>query len=113
MVGRGILGHPWLVGQIASRLSGEIPGEPSLAEREQTIRRHLALSVDFYGELIGTRDFRKHLLWYTKGLRGGAQFRQAAGSISDLDTAMSVLGDYFRSLADPPQHFSLPGVKSE
>ena len=61
---------------------------PSLAEREEIIRRHLTLAIDFYGEKVGTRDFRKHLLWYTKGLRGGAQFRQAAGRISDRDCGL-------------------------
>jgi tRNA-dihydrouridine synthase B len=96
MVGRGALGNPWLFGNILSHLSGSGISMPSLAEREEIIRRHLMLSIDVYGEQIGTRDFRKHLLWYTKGLRGGAQFRQAAGRISDRDSAWKALQEFFR-----------------
>jgi tRNA-dihydrouridine synthase B len=100
MVGRGTLGNPWLFGNILAHLSGTGISIPSLAEREEVIRRHLMLSIDCYGEKIGTRDFRKHLLWYTKGLRGGARFRQAAGRISDRASAWTALQDFFRQTAE-------------
>jgi tRNA-dihydrouridine synthase B len=99
MVGRGCLGNPWIIGNILSRMSGNAASMPSLAEREKTIRRHLTLAAEYYGEKVGTRDFRKHLLWYTKGLRGGAQFRQAAARITDRAVAGEVLQGYFQRLA--------------
>jgi tRNA-dihydrouridine synthase B len=101
MVGRGALGNPWLIGGILARLSGNAVDAPSLEDREEIIRRHLMLAIDFYGEAIGTRDFRKHLLWYTKGLRGGAQFRQAAGRIADRESAWQALREFFRGLSEP------------
>jgi tRNA-dihydrouridine synthase B len=58
------------------------------------------MAVDYFGETVGTRDFRKHLLWYTKGLRGGAQFRQAAGQITDRVSAWKALQDYFQVLGE-------------
>ena len=100
MVGRGVLGNPWLIGNILSRLSGGEVSAPSLADRVEIIRRHLEMAVDYYGEKVGTRDFRKHLLWYTKGLRGGAQFRQAAGQITDRVSAWKALQDYFQALGE-------------
>ena len=109
MVGRGALGNPWLIGNILSHLSGTGISVPSLSEREEIIRRHLTLAIDFYGEKVGTRDFRKHLLWYTKGLRGGARFRQAAGCISDRDSAWKALRNYFQHLEEPSVSFSGPG----
>jgi tRNA-dihydrouridine synthase B len=53
------------------------------------------MAVEYYGETVGTRDFRKHLLWYTKGLPGGAQFRAAAGKIADPASVGKILQDYF------------------
>jgi nifR3 family TIM-barrel protein len=99
MVGRGGLGNPWLVRNSLRHLSGAGPAEPTLAEREDVIGRHLALAVAYYGETVGTRDFRKHLLWYTKGLRGGALFRQAVTRLSDRKTVWLALQAYFRELA--------------
>lgn len=100
MVGRGALGNPWIFGNILGHLSGAGTSVPSLEVREAVIRRHLMLSIDCFGEKIGTRDFRKHLLWYTKGIRGGAQFRQAAGRISDRESAWKALQDFFRQTAE-------------
>jgi tRNA-dihydrouridine synthase B len=100
MVGRGVLGNPWLIGNILSRLSGGEVSAPTLADRAEIIRRHLEMAVDYYGEKVGTRDFRKHLLWYTKGLRGGAQFRHEAGQIADRVSAWKTLQDYFQALGE-------------
>ncbi len=104
MVGRGVLGNPWLIGNILCRLSGRDFFKPSLEERVEIIRRHLAMAVDYDGEKVGTRDFRKHLLWYTKGLRGGAQFRAAAGKITDPASVGEILQDYFQDLAEPAKN---------
>jgi tRNA-dihydrouridine synthase B len=110
MIGRGALGNPWLIGNILSHLSGTGISEPTLSEREEIIRRHLTLAIDFYGEKVGTRDFRKHLLWYTKGLRGGARFRQAAGCISDRDSAWMALRSYFQQLEESSVAVSAPAA---
>jgi tRNA-dihydrouridine synthase B len=108
MVGRGVLGNPWIIANILSHLAGGGISAPSLAERQETIRRHLALAIDFYDEKVGTRDFRKHLLWYTKGLRGGAQFRKEAGRISDQASAWKALNNYFQRLEEPSTAFYDP-----
>jgi tRNA-dihydrouridine synthase B len=100
MVGRGCLGNPWIIGNVLSHMVGVAAYAPSLAQREETVRYHLALAADYYGERVGTRDFRKHLLWYTKGLRGGAQFRQVAGRITDRAAAVEALRDYFHCLSE-------------
>jgi tRNA-dihydrouridine synthase B len=101
MVGRGVLGNPWLIRNILHRLSGRDFFEPSLSERTEIIQRHLAMAVEYHGEKVGTRDFRKHLLWYTKGLPGGAQFRAAAGKITDPASAVKVLQGFFEHVAEP------------
>ncbi len=95
MIGRGVLGNPWLIANIVSYLNGGETFVPSLAEREALIIRHLELSVKFFGDRVGVRDFRKHLLWYTKGLHGGARFREKAGQISDMAEAIQLMHDYF------------------
>jgi len=101
MVGRGVLGKPWFIRNILCHLSGRDFFEPTLSERKEIIRRHLAMAVAYDGEKVGTRDFRKHLLWYTKGLPGGAQFRASAGKITDPASVAEVLQGFFETVLEP------------
>ncbi len=103
MVGRGSLGNPWIFSGIFSCLEGEPFLPPAPTEREALIEDHLKLEVDYTGELRGSRNFRKHLLWYTKGLRSGAQFRQIVGSFDKPGPMLEELHRYFLSLAPPDQ----------
>jgi len=76
MIGRGLLGNPWLLGQTAIYLqTGDIPLEPTPSEKFRILEKHLKLLLADKGEENGLKEFRKHALWYTKGLRGAAKRR--------------------------------------
>lgn len=65
MIGRGALGQPWLVGQVAAHLAGrEIAPPPVLAEIEAIAHEHFELSLAAYGRELGCRVVRKHLAAY-------------------------------------------------
>jgi nifR3 family TIM-barrel protein len=65
MVGRGAQGRPWILGQIAARLSGRpAPPAPDGPARAKLIAHHHAATLNLYGIELGTRVFRKHLGWY-------------------------------------------------
>lgn len=96
MIGRASLGNPWLFRDVLSFLAGR--GQetgPTLDDRQAMIIRHLEKEMDYCGNAIGLRSFRKHLLWYTKGLSGGASLRQMLGHIQDKETLVKVLDGYF------------------
>lgn len=103
MVGRGCLGNPWIFEQVHARMRGLVdPSPPSLGQREQTIRRHLALELAAVGEKAGIKMFRKHLLWYAKGLKGGAQFRQMIATVEDKNLLLDKLHAFFAGLSSEP-----------
>jgi nifR3 family TIM-barrel protein len=103
MVGRGCLGNPWIFHQMNECLQGRVePVPPSLAQREQLIGRHLALELASAGDAAGLKMFRKHLLWYTKGLKGGAQFRHMIGAVEDKALMLDQLHAFFESLSCEP-----------
>jgi len=86
MVGRGALGSPWIFREIIAALDGaDTVAAPSLPERRAIIEDHMNRELAYAGEKIGYRSFRKHLLWYTRGLRGGARFRHAAAALTSPD----------------------------
>jgi len=98
MVGRGALGNPWVFREASAVLSGKaLPPPPSPAEREEVIRRHLEAHIRHYGEAAGINSFRKHLLWYTKGLKGGSGFRKAAVSAAEIDELLEMLHTFLDS----------------
>jgi len=101
MVGRGTLGNPWLVADILAAFDGrESAGMPAPEERERVIIAHLDLDTAYHGERFSVRSFRKHLLWYTKGLRGGSHFRQLAGTFREKEMVIRELHTFVKGLAD-------------
>jgi tRNA-dihydrouridine synthase B len=67
MIGRGLYGRPWLAAQLDAALSGRSPvEEPGPQERLGIVLGHLKDSLDFYGERLGLKVFRKHLGWYVE-----------------------------------------------
>lgn len=99
MIGRGALGNPWIFKKIiAGSDDGITAATPDLDERERIIIRHLDMVIKCYGNDFGVVNFRKHLLWYTKGLKGGAQFRQSAGSIRKREQLIHDLKNFFNDL---------------
>lgn len=77
MIGRASEGNPWIFREMKHYWqTGEILAKPTVSERCDMIRRHLALQMEQKGDYIGLREMRKHAAWYTKGLPDSAQFRR-------------------------------------
>ncbi|MBN2569324.1 MAG: tRNA dihydrouridine synthase DusB [Deltaproteobacteria bacterium] len=99
MVGRGALGNPWIFKTMVNMFkNGRGTKAPSLRERQKIIENHLEMTIGIYGESLGIKNFRKHLAWYTKGLRGSSQFRQAAFHITVKDSLIESVHRYVQSL---------------
>ena len=50
---------------------------PDAAARLKMALHHAKALVDLKGERIGVAEARKHMAWYSKGLRGSAAARDA------------------------------------
>lgn len=92
MAARGARGNPWIFREIRSALLGEpVPGRPGREEVVDMILRHARLAVDFKGEYTGIREMRKHVAWYTVGMRGAARLRQQVNQVSTLSQLEELL----------------------
>ena len=97
MIGRAAQGNPWIFQQINHFLqTGEHLAEPSVTEVQQILICHLNTLYDFYGEYSGVRMARKHIAWYSKGLRNGNAFRQQMKAEQQL----AFTNAFFAQLAD-------------
>ncbi|TRW18000.1 tRNA dihydrouridine synthase DusB [Glacieibacterium frigidum] len=103
MIGRGAYGKPWLLGQaIAWLTQGRRLADPSLAEQYAVIVEHYRAMLDLYGNEIGVNMARKHLGWYTKGLTGSAEFRNAVNQQASAATVLDMLEAFYAPLIDAP-----------
>ena len=96
MIGRGAYGRPWILRQVMDALAG-LPerADPSLDEQYQIITSHYRDSLGLYGNEVGVNMMRKHIGWYTKGLHGSAEFRNAVNKVADPDTVLQMLADFY------------------
>ena len=85
VVGRGCLGRPWLLRDLAAAFAGEeVAVLPTLGEVTAMMRRHAELLCRHMGEERGCKEFRKHVSWYLKGFSAGGDLRHALALVSSL-----------------------------
>jgi tRNA-dihydrouridine synthase B len=99
MIGRAAQGNPWIFQQILHFLEhGEHLAPPSLTEVKTTLLEHLETLYDFYGEYTGVRMARKHIAWYSKGLRNGNPFRQHMNTLETAEQQIAYTQQFFTEL---------------
>src|SRR5699024_8841428 len=70
MNGRAAQGNPWIFKRVSRYLkTGEILPDPTSHEIISMILRHIEMLIEYKGERVGIREMRKHISWYTKGLK--------------------------------------------
>jgi nifR3 family TIM-barrel protein len=105
MVGRGALGRPWALAQIADSFAGRAPrAEPDPETILDAILRFYEDSLTFYGPALGVRTARKHLAAFidqTEALGSQENHRALRARICTLDDPQAVrraLRDAFQPL---------------
>ncbi|WP_294314326.1 tRNA dihydrouridine synthase DusB [uncultured Sphingomonas sp.] len=103
MIGRGAYGRPWILGQVMHYFAtGERLPDPSLDEQYRVIVEHYDAMLDHYGEMTGVNMARKHVGWYTKGLTGSAEFRNAVNQEPSAAKVKAMLADFYAPYRDQP-----------
>jgi tRNA-dihydrouridine synthase B len=101
MIGRGAYGRPWFLAQVAHYLTtGEVVASPSLAAQKEILVQHYAAIRAHFGEQAGMRLARKHIAWYSHGLRGSAAFRAAMNRLDDAQAVLSLIDEFFDPLIE-------------
>lgn len=96
MIGRAAQGRPWVFREINHYLeSGELLPEPELETVRDILLGHLKNLYAFYGERTGVLMARKHICWYSKGLRHGSTFRQTVNRTDDMAKQFAMVEHFF------------------
>ena len=95
MIGRGVLGNPWLIKECVDYLNnGTEPTPISKEERIKMLKRHFKLLVEDIGEKGAVLEIRTHALWYIKGLPGAAPVKNKICASKTAEDMFKILDDY-------------------
>lgn len=99
MVGRGVLGNPWLIKEINTYLeTGEIIPLPTSDDRINMCLRHLKYLIESKGEKLATLEIRKHIAWYIKGLPNAKEVKNAVFQAKNTNNIKKILNNYLKDL---------------
>ena len=92
MIARGAEGNPWIFSEmIAYEETGVVPPRPDKDAVREMMLRHARLQLQYKGEFCGIREMRKHVAWYTKGLKGAARLREKVNAVESLEELENLL----------------------
>lgn len=92
MIGRAVRGNPWLFREMNHYFNtGKLLERPSVEEIREMILRHARKQIDLKGEFTGIREMRKHVAWYTAGMRHSAGLRRASNTIESYEALEELL----------------------
>lgn len=84
LIGRGVLGNPWIFEEIKAALEGTSYAPPTLQDRIEAVRTHAKLQIEHYGEK-GLINLRKHFPYYFKGDVGNKELRSALVRVTTME----------------------------
>lgn len=85
MIGRASLGNPWIFNRIAYFLkTGEKLPQISDEEKILVLKEHFELLLEEKGEYTATREIRKFISWYVKGIPNAKYFKEKINTINSI-----------------------------
>jgi nifR3 family TIM-barrel protein len=112
MIGRGAYGRPWAMAAINRSLDDPEGGteiEPGLSHRLEVALQHFSDTLNFYGDALGLKIFRKHLGWYVEQAFMPAdpgERRAAKARLCQIDDARAVESSLIALWSDFPLSMS-------
>ena len=101
MIGRGLLGNPWLVKECVEYLeNGKAPCKISFQEKIEMMKRHLLDLVEEKGEQSAVLEIRTHFLYYLKGMPGNAEIKNVICKAKTKEEIINILDKYWEVIKD-------------
>jgi len=96
MIGRAVQGNPWVLAEVKAALLGaRMPVKPDGATRWRVIREHMLALAEHHGEQTASKLARKHIIWYSKGMDGSAEFRRHFQSLTAWKAQLEAAEAFF------------------
>ncbi len=98
LIGRGAMQNPWLFRQIQDVLGGREAYQPTLKDKQEVLLEFFQFLSEDMPEKAALGKMKQLAGQFTKGLRGGAKFRQTLYHSHSSDEILDNIGIYFETL---------------
>ena len=94
MIGRGVLGNPWLIKNTIRYLNGEELLAVSNEERVDMCLKHLKYLEELKNEKLACLEIRNHIGWYFKGIKSANEVKNKVYQTSNIRDIICVLKEF-------------------
>jgi tRNA-dihydrouridine synthase B len=121
LIGRGAMANPWIFRQIEDVIHGRTPFEPTLADKRAVLLEYFDLLRADMPEFAAIGRMKQLAGQFTKGLPGGARFRQVIYHSHKVTEVLDRIEEYFETVAagriylgegEAPEEMDAPALDS-
>lgn len=98
LIGRGAMANPWIFRQVEDALAGREPFEPTLEDKRAVLLEYFELLRDGMHEMAAVGRMKQLAGQFTRGLPGGARFRQVIYHSHSVAEILGRIGEYFETV---------------
>lgn len=97
MIGRGVLGNPWLIKECVDYIEkGLKPEEISVEAKIDMIKHHIGLLRKTKCDKLALLEIRSHATWYLKGIKNSSSLRSKICHAQTIDELLAMLNDFLK-----------------
>ena len=99
MIGRGVLGNPWLMREVITYLeTGDIIDKPTYEEKINMCFHHLEYLMKIKNEKVAVLEMRSHASWYIKGMPNAQVVKGEIFKAKTGEELKKILDNYLKEL---------------
>lgn len=101
MIGRGVLGNPWLIKECVEYLEeGKLPKKVLNVEKIAMMKKHFQLLKEDKNEKQALLEIRSNILYYLKGMPNNKEIKQKICATKTEEEIMTILNNYLEYLKE-------------
>ncbi len=94
MIGRGVLGDPWLIQQLSNTFEGKENAELSVDDKLNCILEHAQRLIKLKNENIAMKEMRGHACWYIQGMPFNHRMKDVLAKLDTYSQLVNLLEEY-------------------
>lgn len=95
MIGRGVLGNPWLIKECVNYLeNGSLPSKITDEEKFDMILKHIYLLSSQKNDKVANLEMRTHIPYYLKGMKDTTSLKEKVFKTKNLEELKQLIQEY-------------------